>query len=268
MARAETRGGSAPEHFSNLQVGNLLDFLNSVESAQDVLAAFPTLTGENASRIARAILAQRRLEGSLCSLGEIRAIPSIRGEALASMMDAARRAIVSRSIAGRGIFEVLSNSEVGLALLMQREFMPEILACLVNGVRCGTNFFRLAVAKLTYLRTLCREKQTELDDKKRRRDRALAAGGTPTTLEGDIDQLQGEIDAINREVDDLLGKDLHKAWAKLRKNLKDRVARLRKEENDAAAKSPPDKATAEAKSADADVLEKDIEKLDEEEPKQ
>lgn len=70
MARAEIRGGSAPEHFSNLQVGNLLAFLNSVESAQDVLAAFPTLTRENASRIARAILAQRRLEGSLCSLGK------------------------------------------------------------------------------------------------------------------------------------------------------------------------------------------------------
>ena len=91
-------------------------------------------------------------------VGKIRAIQSIRSETLASMMDAARRAFISPSIEARGIFGVLSNSEGGLALLMQREFMPETLACLANGVRCGTNFFRPAVAQL---RPLCRQKQAE-----------------------------------------------------------------------------------------------------------
>lgn len=261
----EQQPGEMLRDIPSFQVANLLNFLNCVERPEDIMAVVELPVPGIARQIAREILESRTSQGSLCTLDEVAALPSIDGTTLRLFLNAARHAIVpTPRLVTFGDMQTISPFVQPL-LISGAEALPYIMACLVNGIRCGTNFYRLAVEKLAFLDNLRRSKTAERENKKRRRDAALAAGGTPTQLEQDIAQLDEDIGAIDQEINDLLGRDLHKAWAKLRANLRKRSDRLEKEINDAA--KAKDKATAEAKSADKARVDKDIEKLDEEEPK-
>lgn len=249
----------------SFQVANLLNFLNCVERPEDIMAVVDLSVQGIARQIAREILESRTSHGSLCTLDEVAALPSIDGTMLRLFLNAARHAIVPTPRLVTFEDTQITISPFAQPLLISgTEVLPYIMACLVNGIRCGTNFYRLAVEKLALLAEQRRSKTAERENKKRRRDAALAAGGTPTQLEQDIAQLDEDIGAIDQEINDLLGRDLHKAWAKLRANLRKRSDRLEKEINDAA--KAGNKATAEVKSADKARVDKDIEKLDEEEP--
>lgn len=247
------------------QVRNLLNFLNCVERPEDITAVVELPGPETARRITQDILASRADAGSLCTLGEVAALPSMDRLTLNLFLDAARHAIVPTPCLTT--FESAAACTLPLAqplLISTSETVPLIIACLVNGIRCGTNFYRLAVEKLDFLRRQRRDKVAEREDKKRRRDNSIAGGGTPVTLEGDIARLDQEIDAIDREVGDILGKNLHDAWAKLRANLTKKSDRLEMEINDAS--KAGDAATAQAKSVEKKKVDDDIVKLDMEEP--
>lgn len=275
-SEAEARPSSPHPPF---QVDNLLDFLNTFTQPRELTAVVAFPKEHDGRRIAINLLATREEIGSFHSLADVIAVPFVDRRALDLMIEAAKYSIVN---VNRFQFSLetlaISWPEAavplfGFAGLSGLGIMP----CFVNGVRCGTTWYRLMAAKLALLKARRSElkadrdrKQNNLDKYKQqlkqdgKSDQDIADDPGVANMQDGIDALNTQINEIDRETDDLLGKDLKKSFNTLRKNLNARLNKAIAEKNAAlAARNTP---LAQDKSSEQDRLENDIKDLEKEKP--